>query len=1251
MGSKEKPTKWERGSSDSGGDDRRKVDELSACDGDSRLKPGDTLVDGLYCVEDYVDAGGFGEVYRVCHTRWKMSLAMKKPKREMFHKEEDIELFKKECENWMELNLHPNIVYCYYVRDIKGVPYIFAEFMDGGSLKKYIDEGNGALYKDENGKDKEKEIVLEQILRIAIECAWGLQYAHEKGFIHKDVKPSNLLLTAQGKAKVLTAKVADFGIASASEKIAYPHRGPDTPEDELAIHDGKGFTPAYCSPEQEMREKLTPQTDLWSFALVLLEMFTGVRNKGMSGSVAWRDLDDSEITMRVPMPERLKALLRRCFQLKATERPEFRDVEAELLAIYQAETGRAFPEPKPKPATLTADSFNNRAISYIDLEEPVKAEKCWNKALKANLNSAISLYNQSLHLWKTAKIDDMETVHRLTAIPAKDANYYYYLAKLHLARGDAESAVECVNEAIAAFGKTDDLEKALTEANEMRAKGLDGKCHHTMYDIRGDSVCFSQDGRLALSGDAYGKVTVWDISDDAYGKVAVWDISDDAYGKVAGWDIKKGRCVQSMRGHEKEVRSVCFSPDGRLALSGSDDKTVKVWDIVTGECTRTLKGHKSAVYSVCFSPDGRQALSGSDDKTVKVWDIVTGECACTLERHKKAVYSVCYSPDGRLALSGSSDRTVRIWDIVTGECVGALEGHKKAVYSVCVRSDGSQALSGSLDRTVKLWDMTTKECRRTLKWHTGAVHSVCFCPDGERVLAGDGDAVRVWDLETGACIRSLRGHLLGVKSVFFAPDGKALSGDSGNVKVWSIPVKTMYEFVLSHIQSSEASYRESERFQSLVTEINQLITREEISAALDKLAELRKLEPFISGETCFGIMEKLASYCISGSLNRYVLRTIPNVCEGRIFYWERGNNLVITERAPEYKQNALSSKNREKAEKYGDAYALELWDLATGRYIRPLHGHTGDVLSLFISPDGGKALSGSKDKTVKVWDMTKGECVHTMMIHSEEVKSICFSPDGRLALSGSAEHKMRLWDIATGERICTFEGHSSLFHVMCFSPDGRFVLSGGSYNDTAMIWDIKTGKCVHPLKGHMDSIESVCYSPDGRLALSGSADLTVKLWDVATGTCRRTLEGYANAVTSACFSPDGRRILLKIGSFNCEVKLYELATEKCIQTFGRFKGRVEQVCFSPNGRQIVVTTGSEIFIYNLDYDLAFPGWCDWHEDARPYLDLFLTLHPNNLTDDDFNHKLIPGLQNHGYGWLRPAGVRAKLEEVKNHPLG
>src|SRR5208337_511708 len=148
----------------------------------------------LYEVKHVFEGGGMGLVYRVHHRGWNADLAVKSPRANYFQTEAQKENFTRECETWINLGLHPHIVSCHYVRTLGGIPRVFAEYVEGGTLKEWIDSRK--LY--EGGEPES----LKRILDIAIQMAWGLHYAHEQGqgLVHQDVKPANVLMMPDGTA-------------------------------------------------------------------------------------------------------------------------------------------------------------------------------------------------------------------------------------------------------------------------------------------------------------------------------------------------------------------------------------------------------------------------------------------------------------------------------------------------------------------------------------------------------------------------------------------------------------------------------------------------------------------------------------------------------------------------------------------------------------------------------------------------------------------------------------------------------------------------------------------------------------------------------------------------------------------------------------------------------------------------------------------------------------------------------------------
>lgn len=166
-----------------------------------------------------------------------------------------------------------------------------------------------------------------------------------------------------------------------------------------------------------------------------------------------------------------------------------------------------------------------------------------------------------------------------------------------------------------------------------------------------------------------------------------------------------GPLIRTLAGHAGSVRSVALTSDGRLAVSASDDQTLKVWDVESGRALHTLAGHTNRVTAVALSPDGRLVVSASW-KTLKVWDVARGQELHTLIGHTKEVNAVALTPDGRLVVSASWDNSLRVWDVESGRELHTLAGHTKEVRAVALTPDDRLAVSGSDDKTLRVWDVS-----------------------------------------------------------------------------------------------------------------------------------------------------------------------------------------------------------------------------------------------------------------------------------------------------------------------------------------------------------------------------------------------------------------------------------------------------------------------------------------------------------------------------------------------------------------
>ena len=362
---------------------------------DERIVRGDVLRE-TYTVLSEEIPGGMGSVWRVHHNGWNTDLAMKRPQPRFFAEAgpKRKQRFIEECENWIGLGLHPDIVSCYYVREIGGVPTIFSEWMDGGSLSDCIRDGT--LYRgsaDEVG---------ERILDIAIQAAQGLHYAHENGLIHQDMKPGNLLLTGGWDAKV-----ADFGLATARSQL----------ESETGEPGVSGYTLAYCPAEQAAHETAGRWMDVYAWALTVLEMYAG-RRLWETGAEAKDRFGEILSQCARPVPEKLVSLLEACLR----DRPAGFGARSGPLAEMDRETAGVPYGRTAIRAADTAGALNNRALSFLDIGMPEMSEKTWDKALEEDPNHVDTLFNRELYRVRSKQKLDTEAIRDLRSIlPAREA--------------------------------------------------------------------------------------------------------------------------------------------------------------------------------------------------------------------------------------------------------------------------------------------------------------------------------------------------------------------------------------------------------------------------------------------------------------------------------------------------------------------------------------------------------------------------------------------------------------------------------------------------------------------------------------------------------------------------------------------------------------------------------------------------------------------------------------------------------------
>ncbi len=1184
---------------------------------------GDVILD-LYEVTDIHTAGGMGLVYRVHHRGWNVDLAVKSPRREFFSTDEHRQSFLDEAALWVDLDFHPHVVSCYYVRTLGGVPRIFAEYVEGGSLKDWIEDRR--LYEGDHGQ------ALARMLDIAIQFAWGLSYAHGRGLIHQDVKPHNLMLTPDG-----VAKVTDFGLARARQRAGEKER----PEDDLrsAGVTRAGQTPAYASPEQTAGKKLTSRTDLWSWGVSVLHMFIGDRY-WMAGVLAAEVLEDylssGPVEDRVPrMPDGVVELLRECFRPQPSDRPaSMGEVANRLRAIYEQEVGTPYWREEPREPRQLPSTFNNRALSMLDLGQVERAREYWNTALALDPHHVETLYNIGILDWQQGETDGdqlAETLAGLCKLYPRNLTVKYLLGMVHLERGDVKEARPLLEQAQA----DETLAGEASEALQWIDSGELVECYPVhrfkRLDTNVQAVSLSADGRRALVAST--TLAVWDVATESVAinlrqrDVVAAGLSGAAGRAVAAvhnsvyvWNLQSAPEIKAeceLTGHTDRVTSVSISRDGHLVLSGSRDGTVRLWDLSTADCRQVFSGHAGYVYAVALSADRQWAVSGGDDRTLRVWRLSTGQAIQVCQGHTGALTAVAVSADGRLALSGSQDGTVRLWNTATGECLRTFTAHQRVVTSVGLSPDGRLALSGSQDGTARLWDTSTGKCLRIFHGHVKGVTSVAFNGDASQAITGglaDGqETVRVWRVPS-AGLRLCRPRLSRLLS-----SGELVFIDSE----------------ARRLQESARSY------------LNNGIYTEALVCA-SAMREIPGMER--SGES----MELWTGiYAYSQRVGFKALRLKADLL---------GHADAVTAAclSQDYGQNRsyrVASGGRDGA--------VHLWEIPSGGSSALLEGHGGSINAVAFTVDAMLALSGSEDQSMRVWDASNRVCLFDLRRGGAAVTAVDASPDGNWALSAAKNNLIWLWHMPTGRSLRVMSGHTRPVTAIRFGPDGAWAVSG-SQDKTIRVWDIATGETRRVLEGHENWITSLNVTLDGRWMLSSSGDGSLRVWEVASLECRLVIQ-TPSPIDAAALSAEGRWAVS--AGQDRVVRLWDAQTGELVYEYEPHNNRISSVRLSSDGRWLLTASWDRsLRLWELDWDLEAHNEELWDDVALPHLEIFLSLHtpymsdvPDHPSPDDIRRaltragqpawteadleRLIRQLRSVGLGWVKREGVEAKLNDL------
>ena len=997
---------------------------------------------GDYELFDELGRGGMGVVYRARQISLNRPAAVKLILTGPLASPVERQRFLAEAEAAAALD-HPGIVSIYEAGEENGQPFFAMRLIEGESLAARMRRTKSPLPPREAAQ-------------LMFRAAQAVQHAHERGFLHRDLKPGNILLDHAG-----APHVTDFGLARRMDSEAH-----------LTLTGSALGTPSYMAPEQtDTRQPPTTAVDVYSLGAILYELLSGhppFRADSLPELfTAIREHEPASISsVRSEVDRDLDIICRKCLEKEPARR--YRSVQALADDIDR---------------WLRGEPIRARPVSSIRrLGKWVRRRPAVASLLGLLLLAALAAAGGITWQWRRAERNAQQVQVRLHQMLLMNVQHSFD-------EGDPLGALPwlangLVNEPP---GSPRRAVYQLTFASALRAAILPER----MWFLPGHAsgVQISADGQWLAAYSGNGAVGLWSVAtgepvlpDGTLRGAWATPFSPDSRRLVIGdghgarlHALPSGREIKFL-GHGGPVGHVGFSADSSRVATGGGD-SVYVWSAADGSVLTGPLHHKNLVGEVTFAPDGRlltvdrevamtlwdvpsgrevrrrsgemfwraqfspngNLIVASVGREARVYDSATFEPAGGLMPHAGLINQVSFSPDGRRVATASADATARVWDASSGLPVTPPLRHNLEVFAMAFSPDGQSVATGSLDMTARVWDAATGQPLTPWLRHAGLVNGVCFTPDGQRLATGSDDgAVRLWPVRPAEHSLALPGHSSVLRQVWAGDDGKRLLtlDKSGGVIAWLVETGKQPEVAL-RLQMDVRQAEFSPDGQRVLMDDENTVRIRSLTGSNEVMLRLK-----------------------SG-------RSVPLV-------WSPRGDSFFTAR---------------------ESGRVTEWDAATGALRRELPPGN----SLTSNPDvtrDGSILAAADGRAVLIWKLASGECLRSEKLGTSPLDIIRFSPDGQLLAAGAEDGTLGILDTQSAAWISGPLAHPGWILDLDFSPDGRH-LAVVAWDGVVRIRDARTGELSGSPLRPPGGANRARFSPDGRFLATASA-FAGAVWDVAT---------------------------------------------------------------------------------------------------------------------------------------------------------
>ena len=685
----------------------------------------DPLLRGRYRPVKNIGRGGFGRTYLAIDTdRLDSPCVIKQfaPQTQgskSFSKA--VQLFEQEAMRLNELGEHPQIPHLLAYFEHDKCLYLVQQMVSGQTLfKELIDQGPFS--------ETAIRILLKDLLPI-------LQFIHERGVIHRDITPNNVIRRkADGKFVLI-----DFGIAKQFS---------ETLQQETGTRIG---TEGYSPIEQFRSGQAYPASDIYSLGATCLHLLTGCKPEAlydaMEGRWTWQEkLRD----MGRPLHPGLTAILSIMVQdLVSNRYPSAQAVLDDLRRLPQFHgevPGWGSDQSSPYKATgVLFSSIGSMPTSGLrDRSSSASSPGTTDPTLRSSARGEPVPPTQPPPPPRISKPPSSSSSPQRTSSPSFRSSSSSPNPEKISAKSRSHS--NSVRSPSSGFGSLPGWQTV----SELQG--------HQSWVV---TVAFHPKQPTLVSGSLDDTIRVWN------------------------WETET--LTHTLEGHSRGVNHVALDPGGKVLASCGDDAVVKLWDLTEGSLRYTLKGHLRDINSVAVGEKSPLVVSGSEDSTIKLWSFERGTLLKTLTGAGAMIKTVALTARDQLLISGGFNNAVQVWNLQTGKLIKVLSGHTNTVNQVAVSSDGKFIASASKDRSIKIWSLATGNLVQTLQGHTQEVNAVAFFPNSQFLASGSSDGtLKLWRVQTGEFEQNLRGHFSSILGLAIHPNGRLIASSSADktIRIW-----------------------------------------------------------------------------------------------------------------------------------------------------------------------------------------------------------------------------------------------------------------------------------------------------------------------------------------------------------------------------------------------------------------------------------------------------------------------------------